>query len=184
MSVLAADAHVAQVRAWWRVRRPGAPLSKRLDTAYMVAITTGILGALLYGTASSALGSVVTPATVTEWGPAVALVTLVAVARWGTWQGPVVFAAPDVPFLLGAPIARRALAMRPLARGLCAGAGVAVVVAGVALVGLAGEGRGIDPWRAAGLVAGLALLGVLGVAGAGRVQCSGRRARAIGIALP
>ena len=52
MSVMAADAHVAAVRAWWRVRRPGAPLSKRLDTAYMVAITTGILGALLYGTAS------------------------------------------------------------------------------------------------------------------------------------
>ena len=184
MSVVAADPHVAAVRAWWRVRRPGPPLGKRLDAAYMVAITTGILGALLYGTASSALGSVVTPTTVAEWGPAVALVAVVAVARWGTWQGPVVFAAPDVPFLLGAPIARRALAMRPLARGLCAGAGVAAVVAGVALVGLAGEGRGIAAGRAAGLVAGVALLGVLGVAGAGRVQCSGRWARAIGIALP
>ena len=91
MSVVVADAHVAAVRAWWRVRRPGPPLSKRLDTAYMVAITTGILGALLYGTASQALGSVLTLATVSEWGPAVALVGLVAVARWGTWQGPVVF---------------------------------------------------------------------------------------------
>ena len=68
MSVMAADAHVAAVRAWWRVRRPGAPLSKRLDTAYMVAITTGILGALLYGTASSALGSVLTPAAVARVG--------------------------------------------------------------------------------------------------------------------
>ena len=184
MSAMAADAHVAAVRAWWRVRRPGAPLSKRLDTAYMVAITTGILGALLYGTASQALGSVLTPGTVAEWGPAVALVGLVAVARWGTWQGPVVFAAPDVPFLLGAPLRRSVLAARPFARGLAAGAGAAAVVAGVALVGLAGEGRGIDAARAIGLVAGVALLGVLGVAGAGRVQCSARWARAIGLALP
>jgi hypothetical protein len=184
MSVLAADAHVAAVRAWWRVRRPGAPLSKRLDTAYMVAITTGILGALLYGTASSALGSVLTPVAVGEWGPAVALVGLVSVARWGTWQGPVVFAAPDVPFLLGAPLRRSVLAARPFARGLGAGAGAGAVVGGVALVGLAGEGRGIDAGRAIGLVAGVALLGVLGVAGAGRVQCSARWARAIGLALP
>jgi hypothetical protein len=184
MSVVAADAHVAAVRAWWRVRRPGPPLSKRLDTAYMVAITTGILGALLYGTASSALGTVLTPAAVAECGPAVALVALVAVARWGTWQGPVVFAAPDVPFLLGAPIARRALAMRPLARAVCAGAGAGAVVAGVTLVGLAGEGRGVDAARAVGLAAGLALLAVLGVAGAGRVQCSARWARAVGLALP
>ena len=66
MSALAADAHVAAVRAWWRVRRPGPPLSRRLDTAYMVAITVGILGAILYGSASSALGSVLTPRTVTE----------------------------------------------------------------------------------------------------------------------
>jgi hypothetical protein len=184
MSVAVPDPRVAAVRAWWRVRRPGPPLGKRLDTAYMVAITTGILGALLYGTASSALGSWVTPETVPEWGPAVALVGLVALARWGTWQGPVVYAAPDVPFLLGAPLARRALAARPLARGLGAGAGAATVVAGVALVGLAGEGRGVDAWRAVGLLVGAALLGVLGVAGAGRVQCSARWSRAIAVALP
>ena len=151
----------------------------------MVAITTGILGALLYGTASSALGSVLTPDTVAEWGPAVALVGLVAVARWGTWQGPVVFAAPDVPFLLGAPLrAQRAGGAAVRARPGAPARGAAAVVGGVALVGLAGEGRGIDAGRAVGLVAGVALLGVLGVAGAGRVQCSARWARAIGLALP
>jgi hypothetical protein len=184
MSVAVPHPQVAAVRAWWRVRRPGPPLGKRLDTAYMVAITTGILGALLYGTASSALGSVVTPDSVPEWGPAVALVSLVAIARWGTWQGPVVFAAPDVPFLLGAPLARRALAARPLARGLIAGAGAGAVVGGVALVGLAGDGRGIGAWRAIGLLAGVALLSLLGVAGAARVQCSARWSRAIAVALP
>ena len=184
MSVAVPEAQVAAVRAWWQVRRPGPPLGKRLDTAYMVAITTGILGAMLYGTASSALGSVVTPATVPEWGPAVALVALVAVARWGTWQGPVVFAAPDVPFLLGAPLSRRTLAARPLARGLLAGAGLGGVVGSVALVGLAADGRGVAAGRAIGLCAGVALLGVLGVAGAARVQCSARWSRAIAVALP
>jgi hypothetical protein len=184
MSAAAAGAQVAAVRAWWRVRRPPPPLGKRLDTAYMVAITTGILGAMLYGTASSALGTVITPATVPEWGPAVALVGLVAVSRWGTWQGPVVFAAPDVPFLLEAPLGRRALAARPLVRGLVAGAGAGAVLGSVALVGLAGEGRGIAAGRAAGLVLGVALLGVLGVAAAARVQCSARWARAVALALP
>jgi hypothetical protein len=82
--IAAENPRIAEVRAWWRVRRPGPTLGKRLDTAYMVAITVGILSALLYETASSALGSVVTPATVPEWGPAVALVALVAIARWET----------------------------------------------------------------------------------------------------
>jgi hypothetical protein len=54
----------------------------------------------------------------------------------------------------------------------------------VALVGLAGDGRGVDAAPAAGLVAGLALVGVLGVAGAARVQCSARWSRAIAIAVP
>jgi hypothetical protein len=184
LSAAVGDPQIAAVRAWWRVRRPGPPLGKRLDTLYMVAITTGILGALLYSTASSALGSWLTPTTMPEWGPAVALVALVAVARWGTWQGPVVYAAPDVGFLLGAPLGRRALAMRPLARALGASAGVGAVVAAVALVGLAGDGRGIDAGPAAGLVAGVALIGVLGVAGAARVQCSARWSRAIAIAFP
>ena len=57
LSVAGGRPRIAAVRAWWRVRRPGPPLGKRLDTIYMVAITTGILGALLYSTASSALGS-------------------------------------------------------------------------------------------------------------------------------
>jgi hypothetical protein len=184
LSVAVGDPRIAAVRSWWRLRRPGPTLGKRLDTIYTVAITTGILGALLYSTASSALGSWLTPATVPEWGPAVALVALVGVARWGTWQGPVVFAAPDVGFLLGAPLARRALAIRPLTRALCASAGAGAGVAGVALVGLAGDGRGVDAAPAAGLVAGLALMGVLGVAGAARVQCSARWSRAIAIAVP
>jgi hypothetical protein len=74
--------------------------------------------------------------------------------------------------------------MRPLIRALCAAAGAAAVVAAVALVGLAGDGRGVDAAPAAGLVAGLALVGLLGVAGAARVQCSARWSRAVAIAVP
>jgi len=184
LSAATVGGRVGALRAWWRVTRPGPSLGSRLDRLYMVAISTGIFGALLYGTASSALATSITPETVPEWGPAVALVGLVAVARWGTWQGPVVFAAPDVAFLLRAPLSRRALAARPLARAAVAGAGVGVVVAAVTLVGLAGEGRGVGPGAAAGLALGLALLVVLGVAAAGRVQCSARWSRAAAVALP
>lgn len=184
LSAVAADVPVAAVRAWWRTRRPGPGLGARLDTLYMVAISTGIFGALLYGTASSALGSLVTPASAPVWGPAVALVAVVAIARWGTWQGPVVFAAPDVGFLLSAPLSRRALAARPLARAMAVGAGAGAVIAAVALVGLAGHGRGVGAGAAVGLTAGLALLSVLGVAMAARVQCSARWSRAVALALP
>jgi hypothetical protein len=184
LSAEAAGERVAAVRAWWRVTRPGPTLGSRLDTLYMVAISVGIFGAMLYGTASSALATSITPESVPEWGPAIALVVLVAIARWGTWQGPVVFAAPDVAFLLGAPLSRRALAARPLARAVASAAAVGAVVAAVALVGLAGDERGVGTAPAAGLAIGLALLVVLGVTTAGRVQCSARWARAATIALP
>jgi hypothetical protein len=175
---------VADVRAWWRVTRPGRSIGAKLDAVYTAAVTAAIFGALLYGTASSALASSITPRALPEWGPAIGLVAVVAIARWGTWQGPVVVAAADVGFLLGAPLSRRAMSTRPLARALAIGAGAGAVVAAVALVGLAGKGRGVGAGAAAGLVIGVALLAVLGVALAGRVECSARWTRAVGVALP
>jgi hypothetical protein len=178
------SAQVATVRAWWHVKHPGPTLGARLDTLYMVAISVGIFGSLLYGTASSALSRWVTPTTVAEWGPGIALVALAAIARWGTWQGPVVFAEADIGFLLGAPLSRRALAARPLARAVALGAGGGALVASVTLVGLGGRGRGVDAGDVVGLTLGLAMLGALGVAGAGLVQCSARASRAAAFALP
>jgi hypothetical protein len=175
---------VADVRAWWRVTRPGRSLGAKLDAVYTAVVTAAIFGALLYGAARAALASSITPSTLPEWGPAIGLVAVVAIARWGTWQGPVVVAAADVGFLLGAPLSRRALSARPLARALAVGAGAGAVVAAVALVGLAGKGRGVGAGAAAGLLIGVALLAVLGVALAGRVECSARWTRAVGIALP
>jgi hypothetical protein len=178
------SAQVATVRAWWQVKRPGPTLGARLDTLYMVAISTAILGALLYGTASSALSRWVTPETVAEWGPAIVLVALAIVARWGSWQGPVVYAEPDVGFLLGAPLSRRALAARPLARALAWGACGGALVAAMTLVGLGGRGRKVEAFDVVGLGVGLALAGVLAVALAGHVQCSARASRAAAVALP
>lgn len=41
------------VRAWWRLRHPPPGIGRRLDLLYTAALMTGILGALVYGTASS-----------------------------------------------------------------------------------------------------------------------------------
>jgi hypothetical protein len=168
---------LADVRWWWREQRPGPGIWRRLDLAYTVAISVGILGALVYGTASSALAQVVTPDAMATYGPPAALLALLVVAQWGAYQGPVVYSVADVAHLLGAPLPRRGLAWRRLARGLGGGAGAGAVVAAVLLVGLAGEDRGVTTARAAGFAAGVAELGVLGVAAAWAVESSARRER-------
>src|SRR3954471_15214182 len=121
----------------------------------MVAISVAILGGLAYGTASSALAEVVTPEAMARFGPPVALLALLVTAQWGAYQGPVVYSVPDVAHLLGAPLPRQGLAWRRLARGLAAGAAAGAVVAAVLLVGLGGEGRGVETARAAGFTAGV-----------------------------
>jgi hypothetical protein len=141
---------------------------------YYVLITLAIVGPLVYGTASTALAEVATPRAVATWGPSIALLGLLAGARWGAVQGPVVFSLADVAHLLGAPLRRAELALGRLVRGLGLGAGGAAVVAGLVLIGVAGRGRGIAPLRAVGFVAGLALLGVLGAAAASLVESSVR----------
>ena len=112
----ASDRRLEAVRGWWRVRHPPPTLGRRLDVAYTAAITVAILGAVAYGTAGSALAEVLTPARLEAFGPAAALVGLVLIARWGAYQGPVVFTVADVAFLLGASLPRRGLAATPRAR--------------------------------------------------------------------
>ena len=94
--------------------------------------------------------------------------------HWGAYQGPVVFSVPDIAFLLGAPLPRRALAVRRLVLSLAGGAVAGTGLAAVVLVGLAGKGRGIDTSEAAGLIVGLAELGTTCVAGAWAVERSKR----------
>jgi hypothetical protein len=164
------ESRLRALRAWWRTVHPPPTLTKRLEPVYYVFITLAIGGPFVYGTASTALAEVATPAAVATWGPAVALLGLLAVARWGAVQGPVVFSEPDVAQLLGAPLPRAELVLGRLLRGLLTGTGVAAILGGIVAVGLAGEHRGIAVARAAGLVAGVALLGLLAVAVASLVQ--------------
>lgn len=170
---------LADVRRWWRATVPGPPLGQRAEQAYIVALTGAIFGALVYSTAHSALAQVITVRGTSVWGPGLVLVGLVVVARWGAYQGPVVFSMGDVGHTLGAPLPRRGLAVRPLARGLARGAAAGAVLGAVVLVGLSGDGHGIGTARAVGLGAGLAAAGVLGVAAAWGVQASARGERAV-----
>jgi hypothetical protein len=171
------DQALADVRWWWREQRPGPSIWRRLDLAYTVAITVAILGTLVYGTASSALAQVVSPDAMATYGPSGALLALLVVAQWGAYQGPVVFSVADVANLLGAPLPRRGLAWRRLARGLVGGAGAGAVLAAVLLVGLAGEDRSVATSRVLGFEAGVAELGILGVTAAWAVESSARRER-------
>jgi hypothetical protein len=175
----AGDRRLAAVRAWWRVRHPPPSLGRRLDVAYTAAITVAILGAVAYGTAGSALAEILTPARLEAFGPAAALAALVLIARWGAYQGPVVFTVADVAFLLGAPLPRRGLTARRLALALATGMAGGAAVAAVLIVGLAGEGRGIAGADAVALSVGVAELGALGVAAAWAVERSARWERAV-----
>ena len=165
---------LARVRAWWRITHPPPSLGKRLDFLYTVAIMTAIGGALAYGTASSALAQVVTPQWLAHYGPSLALVALLLALRWGVYQGPVVFSVADVVHLLGAPLPRSGLALLPFVRALAWGALAGAIVAGLLVVGLAGEGRHVAVADGAGFVTGCAELGLLGVAGAWAVERSAR----------
>ena len=118
------------VRAWWRERRPGPTIGQRLDLLYTIAISAAILGALAYGTASSALAQVVTPSWLAQFGPPIALGALLMTARWGGYHGPVVYSVPDVTHLLGAPLPRSGLAVGRLRSALAAGAAAGALAAG------------------------------------------------------
>jgi hypothetical protein len=177
-----AAGQIRAVRAWWRAVSPPPSLGHRLDVAYTTLIVAAIFGAMAYGTASSALAQVVTPHWLATYGPSLALVLLVVTAHWGAYQGPVVFTVADVAWLLGAPLSRRGLTVRRLASAHVLGAVAGALVAAVLLVGLGGEGRGVDAEQVAGVTIAVAELGILGVAGAWAVERSGRAERAFRLA--
>ncbi len=173
---------VSDVRVWWRAVNPPPSLGRRLDLIYTTVIVTAIFGTMAYGTASAALAQVVSPDWLTTYGPSLALAALVVTAHWGAYQGPVVFTPADVAWLLGAPLSRRGLSVRRLAVALAAGAAVGAVVGAVLLVGLGGEGRGVDAAQVVGVTVGAAELGALGVVAAWAVERSARVERVLSLA--
>ncbi len=180
MAVTTADERLVDVRRWRRVTAVGPTLGQRADRIYTIAISIAIFGALLFSTAHQALAQVLTPAGAATWLPAALLLGLIVAARWGVYQGPVVYAVADVGHLLGAPLSRRGLAWRRLAVGLGRGAAAGTLLGAIAVIGLDGQGGGLDAAREVGLVVGVALVGILGVAAASVVQRSARVERALG----
>src|SRR3954454_2049514 len=170
---------VRDIRRFWHDVQAPPSLLKRLEAAYYVFITLAIGGPLVYGTESAALSEVATPRAVGIWGASLALVALLAVMRWGAVQGPVVFSVADIAQLLGAPLRRAELAPGRLIGGRLIWTGAAAVVGGLVVVGVAGTHRGVDAARAAGFVVAMAILGLLGVAGAALVAGSARVDRAV-----
>lgn len=165
------------VRGWFAATVPGPTVWQRLETVYTFVLITAIFGVGIFDAVHTALAQVLSFDGATTWGPPVVLVTLLVAARWGAYQGPVVFSVADVAHLLGAPLDRRALAARRLATSLGYGAVTGALLGGVLDVGLAGDGRTLDAGRAAGLCVALAAVGVIGVAGAWAVQASARLER-------
>jgi hypothetical protein len=168
------------VRGWWKAQHSPPSLAHRLDVAYTSALTAAVVGALAYGTASSALSQVVTPDRVAGAGPAVAFLAVLLAAHWGMYQGPAVFTVPDVANLFAAPLSRRALVSRRLVRALLVAATAGAIAAGLLLAGVAGGDRGIEPLNAAGTVIGCAELGVFAACSAWTVQRSARWAHVVG----
>ncbi len=174
------DARLREVRRWRTATVPGPSLGKRAEQVYTVLLTCAIFGVGLVDTVHTALSEVISVDGGATWGPAAVLIALVVVARWGAYQGPVVYAVADVAHLLGAPLSRRELAARRLASRFVAGAVAGALVGGLAATGLAGNGPGISGARAVGLIVAAAAVGVIAVAGAWAVQTSATVERVLG----
>ncbi len=173
-------ARLATVRAWRRTTVPGPSLARRAETVYTFVLVTAIFGVGIFDAVDQALAQVLSYDGAATWGPSAVLVALVVLARWGAYQGPVVYAVADVAHLLGAPLDRRALASRRLLTALATGALVGAGFGGVIALGLAGDGRSIQAARAVGMIVAMAAVGVLGVAAAWWTQASARAERALG----
>ena len=112
------------------------------------------------------------------------LLGLLAALRYATWQGPVVFTAPEVHFLLGSPLPRAELVRGRLRRGLLAGAGIGVVLGLAAFVLLEAE-LAVPAWPLlAAAVGGAALFGALAAALGWLVESSAASARVVLLASP
>ena len=171
--------NASAIYRWLGTARRSPSVGQRLQTVYTAVVVAAIFGALVYGTASSALAQVISPETVARWGPSLVLLALLGAGYWGTVQGPVVFSAADVGCLLAAPLRRAGLVGRPLRVAFLLGFGVGVLVAGVAVVGLTGQGRSVAAARIFGLGGGLGLIGLVAVALAWTVSSRAGAERAL-----
>ena len=162
---------VSAIQRWLAAAHRSPSLRQRLSTIYTAVLVLAIGGAVVYGTASSALAQVVSADAVARWGPSLMLFALLGAAHWGTVQGPVVFSMADVAHP-PAPPPRAPPVARPLRRAFAFGFSGGVLVAVVLLVGLTGDHRHVAVARMVGVAGGLGLSGVIAVALAWMVSSS------------
>lgn len=171
---------VAAVRRFQAAARRGPGTRQRVEGIYVAVLVTLIGGTFVYNAAHSALAQVISPIEVARWGSSLAMLALLAAAYWGTVQGPVVFSVADLGHLVaGSPLPRRSLVASPLVRALAGAAVAGAMAAGIVVVGLTGDGHTVTASRAADLVAGVALLAILGALMAFAVASDRRCERAL-----
>jgi len=112
------------------------------------------------------------------------LLGLLATLRYATWQGPVVFTAPEVQFLLASPLPRAELVRARLGRGLVVGAAAGAALGLAAFVLLEAE-LAVAAWPLlAAALGGAAAFGMLAAALGWLVESSPAAARAVLLASP
>jgi hypothetical protein len=187
--VNAAAPALAFLRERRRAHRSPQQRSDRFTALYTLALYTAIgvltgVRVLRQSPARGGSAAWLTGGGLARAGTAALLLTLLAVLRYSTWQGPVVFSAPDVQFLLAAPLPRAELVRGRLARGLLLGAGLGALLGLGAFVLLETElGVPPTPLLAAALL-GPAAFGALAAALGWLVESSAWRSRAVLRASP
>jgi hypothetical protein len=140
-----------------------------LYRAYVAVLLGFVVSAMVWGTVRGALAQFGAES-LTEVGPACLAAGLLGVARFGLWQGPVVFSPPDCSLLLTAPLERAELVRPRLAAGLIVG-GAAGLLVGVLIAAAAATHRA-DLEVAVGAALAAALLGALAAALSWLVEAS------------
>jgi hypothetical protein len=180
---------LAQLRGWRRAHRPAGQRSDRFTNAYgaglyLVVGLVIVFRLLRQSPARGATAAWLLDRGIASAGATALLLGLLAALRYATWQGPVVFRAPDVQWLLGAPLARAALVRSRLARGLVAGAVAGALLGFGAFVLLEAElGVAAGPLLAAAVL-GPAAVGLLAASLGWLVERSPGATRAVLRASP
>jgi hypothetical protein len=170
----ASVARAADVRAFVRAHR--RPVRPSAYSVYMTILVCAVVGALGHGIVTSLLAGGISVHALLVFGPALLALVLLAAARFGTWQGPVSFSAPDVALLLMAPIATADLVEPKLDRALLAGAVAGAALGAIAILLITGGPAGLGAARSICAVVGIAGLGVSAVSASWLVQSSRRAA--------
>ncbi len=171
------------VRRFLRSRGAGrfAPTAYQI---YATVVTGAIFGALAGNAISEAIGGSLDAHKLLVYGPVLLVLVLLAAVRFGVWQGPVLFSAPDVGLLLAAPIALAALIKPKLDQSLVLGAAAGAVVAGIALLLMAGGPASVGGARSAAWVVAFVCFAVLATATSWLVESSRRASGLVRRASP